>query len=103
MGGTAVLKQLEIYSFSIVALVPWQMFIVMVDAHSKWPEVYEMIYLTTSGSNCLQRAQSQLTVIQVPHHGEFASLGQYIKVVKDVWTSASHRCTCSLGSRTRVH
>ena len=38
-----------------------------------------MIYLTTSGStDCLQTTQSQLTVIQVPHHGEFASLGQYV-------------------------
>ena len=30
-------------------------------------EYINLIYLTTSGSNCLQTAQSQLTVIQVPH------------------------------------
>ena len=38
----------------------------------------EYVNLTMSGStDCLQTIQSQLTVIQVPHHGEFASLGQY--------------------------
>jgi len=40
-------------------------------------EYINLIYLTTSGSNCLKTAQSQFTVIQVPHHVEFASLGQH--------------------------
>jgi len=31
-------------------------------------------------TDCLQTKQSQLTAIQVPHHGECASLGQYVYV-----------------------
>jgi len=51
-----------------------------------------LIYLTTSGSNCLQTAQSQLTVIQVPRHGEFALLS---------WTCTDYMPVTGSTSRNR--
>ena len=35
------------------------------------------VLLQAVATACRETAQSQLTVIQVPHHGEFASLRQY--------------------------
>jgi len=56
-----------------------------------------LIYLTTSGSNCLQTAQNQLTVIQVPRHGEFTLLGQYYCMSQ----VESRMCTARSGSTSR--
>ena len=58
------------------------------------------IYLTTSGSNCLQTAQSQLTVIQVPRHGEFALLGQYYLLTYAPINQSLRYCMSQVESQT---